>query len=381
MEKVDIIIKNGHVVDPSRGVDGPATVAMRKGRIVEAGPDAPAVRTVDAAGCYVFPGLIDFHTHIFHKGNPDSISPDLFLSTGVTTAVDPGSMGWINFNAFYNDIVCRSHLNIKAFMAYSKYGVDFIPESNEDADVQPEQIARVFEEHGEHLVGIKIRMVEGVCHDLAPLRSLIRLADRIKTRISIHVSNPPEGVSMEEVADLLRPGDIFTHMYHGRRNTIIDANGKVKPAVRRARERGVLFDMSNGRGNYCFATSRAAIDDGFLPDIVSTDNTSDKMFYDQCVRDLPYVMSKLLEQGIPLNHIIQCVTQTPAQVIGMEGQAGTLAPGAIADVAVFTIENKRSVHEDFFGKKLPVNRLFKPQMTIRAGEMVFCQADFNLFTA
>ena len=54
----DIVIRNGHVVDPATGTDGVRTIGILGNRIVEGAEAGKAsVSEVDAAGCYVFPVL------------------------------------------------------------------------------------------------------------------------------------------------------------------------------------------------------------------------------------------------------------------------------------------------------------------------------------
>ena len=65
MTKIDLLIQNGRVVDPARGLDAVADIAIINNRIVDLPAEYEAAHVVDAAGCYVFPGLIDFHCHLF----------------------------------------------------------------------------------------------------------------------------------------------------------------------------------------------------------------------------------------------------------------------------------------------------------------------------
>lgn len=68
-----ILIKNGYVVDPKSGTDGKFDVLVEKGRIIsvsnEIDANEPAIREIiDAAGMYVFPGLVDPHCHLRDPG-------------------------------------------------------------------------------------------------------------------------------------------------------------------------------------------------------------------------------------------------------------------------------------------------------------------------
>ncbi len=70
-----IIIKNGHIIDPSQGIDGVGDILIEDGKIKEISTQHSALstsssahRTIDAIGLYVLPGLIDMHTHLRDPG-------------------------------------------------------------------------------------------------------------------------------------------------------------------------------------------------------------------------------------------------------------------------------------------------------------------------
>lgn len=72
---VKIIIKNGHIIDPSQGIDGVGDILIEDGKIKEISTQHSALstsssahRTIDAIGLYVLPGLIDMHTHLREPG-------------------------------------------------------------------------------------------------------------------------------------------------------------------------------------------------------------------------------------------------------------------------------------------------------------------------
>jgi len=129
-----------------------------------------------------------------------------------------------------------------------------------------------------------------------------------------------------------------------------------------------------------FRVARKALDQGFLPDMLSTDNTLHKINQNQCVRSLPYVMSKMLQMGLSLYKVIDGVTRVPAEIMGQVGEVGTLAPGASADVAIFKVEDCPHIQMDSEGKYLRVEKIISPRMTLRRGEFVWAREDFNLFT-
>ncbi len=68
---MNVLIKNGRVLDPAAGVDLVQDLLITDGRIAQSGNGlrAPAdARTVDATGKVVSPGFIDIHTHLREPG-------------------------------------------------------------------------------------------------------------------------------------------------------------------------------------------------------------------------------------------------------------------------------------------------------------------------
>ena len=68
---MDLLIRNGRVVDPANGLDAPGDVLIQAGRVARVGPrlEAPAgTETIDAGGRVVAPGFIDIHVHLREPG-------------------------------------------------------------------------------------------------------------------------------------------------------------------------------------------------------------------------------------------------------------------------------------------------------------------------
>ena len=64
------LIKNGHVLDPASGKDGIYNIVVKDGIIAAVDNDShdEIDNVIDAAGCYVMPGLIDLHVHFREPG-------------------------------------------------------------------------------------------------------------------------------------------------------------------------------------------------------------------------------------------------------------------------------------------------------------------------
>src|SRR3972149_9191872 len=70
-EHMDILIKNGHIIDPANNRDGIADLLIREGvvsRIEQNIPLTPDLEVIEAAGHLVIPGLIDMHTPLREPG-------------------------------------------------------------------------------------------------------------------------------------------------------------------------------------------------------------------------------------------------------------------------------------------------------------------------
>ena len=86
----DLMIVDGHVIDTAQGLNGPADVAFKDGKVSAIGPslDRKAAKTVKSArGFTVIPGIVDLHTHVYWGGTSLGIDADqLGRDSGTTTA-------------------------------------------------------------------------------------------------------------------------------------------------------------------------------------------------------------------------------------------------------------------------------------------------------
>jgi predicted amidohydrolase len=239
------------------------------------------------------------------------------------------------------------------------------------------RIAELLQRYRGQCVGLKIRLSKEIVGELGgkPLERTLQIAERLGCAVTVHTTDPP--ISPDEIAAMLRPGDVYCHMYQGVGETIVGADGKVRPRLYDARRRGVRFDTANGRKNFSFRVARAALADGFLPDIISSDLTR-KTLFSEYVFSLPLTMMKFLKLGMSIESVVAACTSAPARQLGMKGKLGTLAPGAFADVAIFRREKKQPVTvRDESGESVTLDDWLIPQMTILGGRIAYRQIDFQ----
>ncbi len=379
--QLDLFISGGHVVDPSRSVDAIADIGVIGNKIVDITGVPPdeirCEKTVDARGLYVFPGLIDFHTHLFSTGSTEQVNPGYLISNGVTATVDGGTAGCLNFPALYSSVLMHAPIRVKSYVnAYSAGLMDaHIQENYELRFIEEERIVRLVERYRDMILGLKLRYVKGLA-TFEALEKTVRIARALGIGVSVHTTRPAG--PLDQVADLLERDDIYTHVYQNLGDDNILCGGAIKPSILRARERGVIFDMANGKFNFSFDVALKAMELGFAPDVISTDQTMAKHNHSRYVKNLPNMMAKFLEMGMPLNEVVRAVTQTPARLMQMEGQIGTLAPGSYADIAVFQLINQEVTHIDVNGGSYVSKVLPLPKMTVCNGEIGYCQGDFAL---
>lgn len=383
--KVDYIIKNGRVIDPSQNLDSVQDIYIKNSRIVSKNETVECEHIIDAEGCIVTPGWIDFHTHLFREGSNICINPDMMISQGTTAAVDAGSAGSATYEAFYKSVIAQSMIRVKAFLTlYSGGQLDpkLLEDFNPDL-YNLDKIERIAERHHDDLLGFKIRISRGVVPDnkgMDYLKAVVDLANIIgekvgrNLRVCVHTTNSP--ISAGELASALRKGDIFCHCFQGAGNTIVLDDGSIDPGILEARKRGVIFDSANGKGNFGVRTGEKALKAGFKPDIISTDLTVDKFNMPPYCKNLPTLISKYLTMGMTLDDIIRCVTETPAKIMGLEGKIGTLKDGAFANVTIVKSKQVKITHKDFKEDEIVGDVLLVPQMTIIDGEIQYCQTDF-----
>jgi len=364
--KYDLVIKGGRVIDPSVRLDALREVAIAGGRIAAIEPNlaVDATETLDARGKIVVPGLIDIHTHAARVKD----GPTLCLADGVTGFVDAGSQGADRIDesiaiAKSAPQPCRVLVNI------GRAGIlpdgDTMDLARADVGAARDAITK----HRDIIAGVKARLSRDVAgsNDYEVLKRAQEVVKPFNLPVMIHMGQTVS--PLPRLLELLKAGDVVTHMFAPPPNSIIDDNGRILPEVLAARRRGVWFDLGNGRtGHLRWDIVDKVMQAGFWPDTFSTDWTPEGRTTQ--VFDFPNVMSKFLEVGMPLDQVIARATLNASRVFDVFHDRGTLNVGAPADVAV--LELRRGSFEfldNYGGKRTGKQRLF-PSATVLNGKRV-----------
>ena len=362
----DMVVKGGRVLDPSLHVDSLLDVAIAGGRIAAVEPDVPpgAADVIDARGRFVVPGLIDVHTH--YARDPEG--PAICLEDGVTAWVDAGSAGADAIDGQV-EIARAAPQQGRILVNIGRAGI--LPEGDTmdlglaDVGAATDAIAR----HRGMVVGVKARLTRGVAaDDVEVLRRAQAAASAFDLPVMIHMGQTasPLGTLFE----LLKPGDVVTHMLAPPPNAIVDDAGRIRPAVLEAHRRGIWFDVANGRvGHVRWDVLDQVVAAGFWPDTISTDGNAASRSVAGVV-DLPNVMSKFLNAGMPLDAVTACATVNASRVFPHLNDRGTLHVGARADLTLLDLRVGVFDFVDNYGNvRTDRQRLF-PAGTVLGGRWI-----------
>ena len=376
-QSIEILLKNGHVYDAANNINKKMDVAISGGKIVKVAATISAVdakQVIDVTGLYVCPGLIDLHTHVFVGGNPEtfangslSISPDdITLKAGVTTVVDAGTSGWRNFSVFKDQVIDRSKTRILAFLNIAGSGMSGKPKQEDIADMDVNNAIETIQKYPDIIVGIKIGHYEG--KDWTPFDRALEAGNRSNRPLLVECHLPQ--YSLEDQLRKMRPGDIITHSFEkvSERMSVVDDNKSVRPFVKEAQKRGILFDLGHGGAGFWFSEAIPSLQQGLAPNSFGTDLHRFSM--NAGMKDMLNVMSKYMAMGMSKEDVLLRATWSPAKSI-KRIDLGTLSEGAVADVAVLSIRQGDFGFIDAGGNRISGKDKFEAELTIRAGKIVW----------
>ena len=374
----DLLLKNGHTIDPLNNIDGKMDVAIADGKVAAVAADinpALAKKVVDVSGHYVTPGIIDIHVHVYHTLEPEGLSvmaDSHSFRSGVTTMVDTGTAGAKHFLHFKRTVIDRAKTRIFAYINIVDLGM-VGPFEQDIKTMDPELAASVVLAYPDICVGIKTAHYwtslpfDELHPPWAAVDQAVAAGNICKKPVMVDFWPRPERPYDELILKKMRPGDIHTHVF-AQQFPVLDENGKPNAFLYEARDRGVIFDVGHGAGSFWFRNAVPAIQNGFVPDSISTDLHTGNVH--GVVIDMQTTMNKILNIGVPLQEVIYRSTVTPANEIG-HPELGNLSVGAEADVAVFKLEHGDFGFVDCGRATMGGDKKLECMLKVRAGQIVF----------
>lgn len=353
----DLALTGGSLLDPAQGInDAPRDVAFKDGKVAavaERIDPALAAQSIDATGKLITPGLIDLHGHFYHGGNGSAVHADrTCLSSGVTTGVDAGSAGFLNYGAMRDYVFPAHRTRLLAFLHIGGVGLAANRALggglHDMRIINVGETVRAIKENPGFIFGVKVRMhYDAVARWNAheAMAKAREAATEAGARLMVHISGTP--IPLPDVLAHLGPGDIATHAFNGLPENMLDNGGKVRPEVRDAAARGVIMDVAHAGVHCDVEVVKAAMDQGIMPDTISTDvhiAPPGRIVY--LMNDL---VSKFHAMGMPLADAIAASTSRPARILGLEDSIGSLAVGMAGDAAVWERRQGRFVWHDMAG--------------------------------
>ena len=401
----DLLLRGGRVIDPAGQLDGICDVAIKDRRIAAVLPaiaPSSAKESVDVSGKLVLPGLIDTHAHVFqYVTGRFGLEADLCgVRSGVTCLVDQGGPSCMTLPAFRAHVVEDKYTRTLAFLsAYLVGGMEghYYPSLYKPDCIDVEATVKSALENRDIVKGIKAHAELGgfARWGIEVIRLAAEIGRRADIPVYIHFGQlwplPETGANgvdpdtiLDQVVPLLKPGDILAHPFTRHPGGFVNREGKVHPIVREALARGLKTDVGHG-SHFSFRMARIALDAGIVPDTLGADmhgyNTSvpkpagtpdahpdtDHMFSGTVRFSLASTMSSMLALGLNIEQIVPMVTLNAAKMLGMEGEIGTLRPGADADVSVLHDERGDWTLSDNEGTRVRAGRMLRPYFCLRAG--------------
>ena len=404
---MNILIKNGHVIDPSQNVDGPRDLLIKGRKIQGLYPRGKAPRTdrvIDASDCIVIPGLVDLHTHLREPGfeyketirtgtlaavrggftsvcpmpntNPvnDSITVTEFIlkksTSEGTCAVFP--IGAVTRGQKSEELTELQALMNAGCVAFSDDGR---PVTNSLIMRRALEYSKIFNVPViAHCEDIKLSeggvMNEGLVSTIVGLRGIPKAAEEtmVARDISLceltggrlHIAHVSTAGSVKMLRDAKSRGinvsaETCPHYFSLTDEAVIsyDTNLKVNPPIRTAAD---------------VAAIKEGLKDGTI-DVIATDHAPhhiddknkefDAAAFGISGLETSFALSlQLVDQGVlGLSDLVAKMTLIPSRILGIG--KGTLAADADADVAIINRDKQFIVDTASFlskGKNSPFNR-------------------------
>jgi len=431
-EAIFLLIRGGHIIDPSQGIDQIGDLLIAEGKIVQAGGTVPLskAQNLDATGLVICPGFIDLHCHLREPGFEDKET----IATGTKAAAiggfttvccmanteppldTPAAVDWVKQKTSKDSLVAvlpigcitkgRKGEELTDMAGLTEAGV--VAFSDDGDPVASSWLMRRAMEYSRDLGlpiidhcedkalsdnglinegqvsgNLGLKGIPAAAEEVMVARDLI-LAKLTKARIHIaHVSTKgsvelirrakEEGISVTVEVTPHHLTLTEERIAGESPNKSFDSNAKVNPPLRTKEDVEALIE---------------GLKDGVI-DAIATDHAPHTLADKNCGLELAVFgisgfetafgcLMSLVHQGeISLTRMISKLTCEPAKVIGRNGELGTLKVGATANITILDPDREWIVNSRNFaskGKNTPYDGYkFKGKVmaTIVSGRIVY----------
>lgn len=420
-----MLLRNGHLVDPSQAIDGVTDIRIENGVVSEVGPDLPeqdGEEIFDLSGCYVMPGLIDTHVHLRDPGQEESED----LESGSKAAIAGGFTTVVampnTFPVVDNVPIVRYIKDKSARLGYA----DVLPTAAITKGQEGQEITEIgflrdagviaFTEDGKSVANSGILrkamtyskpydvLFMSHCEDkdlkgagcmnagaLATEMGLGGIANEVEdiiimrdimlakmTGVRLHIQHLSTASGLELVREAKAKGlpvtcEVTPHHLFLTEDDVrgYNTDAKVAPPLRTAADNEALINGLKDGTITCIGTDHAP-------------HSSDKkdVEFERAANGIssieiafPLIWTHLVETGrFTLSEIVSIMSCNPAELLRID--RGSLSVGKVADVLIFDPETERAVNpQEFYskGKNCPyTGEVLRgwPSMVLRAGRVV-----------
>lgn len=422
---MNIHIKHGRLIDPKNNLDAQCDIFIAAGKVVALGaaPDGfSADRTIDASGLVVCPGLVDLSARLREPGFEYKATLESELQAAVAGGVtslacppdtdpvldEPGLVEMLKHRAKLLNLTHVYPLGALTRQLQGKNLTEMcelrdagcVGFSQADAALTDTQVLwRALQYASTFGFTVWLRPEDaylakgGVAHDgeisarlglqgipasaeAIALATILRLARETGARVHICRISTREGVEMIRQAkhDGLEVScDIAATHLHLTEHDIgfFNAHCHLRPPLRTQRDRDALrAGLSDGTVDAVCSDHTPVDDDAKLAPFAESEPGATGLEL-----LLPLTLKWAAESRLPLTHVIERITSTPARMLGID--AGHLSVGATADICLFDPETYWKVTPATLrsqGKNTPFLGLElsgRVMWTLVAGQIVF----------
>lgn len=338
------------------------------GEVINIEIDNNPQETIDFKGeYYVSKGWVDMHTHCLDMyeylgDRMDTIG----IEQGVTTLVDAGTVSTQQIDLFRQQVQA-SKTSAYTFINVSNIGLSVSNELSNLNNLRIKDLMDTYNQNKDIIRGIKVRLSQMALGEngLEPLLIASYLGKKLSIPLMIHIGNP--GLTIDEIIPHLKPGDVITHIFHGKEMNIFTTSEKSFENVRVIQEQGIILDLGHGSASFDKTILEKALEKGLKLDTIGSDiyrrNRKNGPVY-----SLAHVMSKVLNCGYTLQEVIDKVTVVPGQVLKLDDyQTNSLEQ---SDLTIFKVNSVNEVAEDSCGNKIEIYQKITPYAVVKDREYI-----------